>query len=267
MNGDVPIQVVVAAFRDERAADEALKQLKEASREHVIKIDQAAVLRRDANNKLFVNDVNDMGGGKGAAIGGVSGAVIGLLAGPVGWGVALGALVGGLAAKARDGGFNDARLKQLGEGLKPGTSAIVAVVEHTWVREVEKELAEAGANVVTETLQKDIAQQLEAGHDVAITVLSAPGVVAGQRTAGGGEEAEVERFVATDQGVYVEGAAVDKDRIRAGAAVVTSEGGAAVTAEGPRSAVEPKADAPAQSGQQPAGGTSAPEKPGETKPS
>jgi len=43
-----------------------------------------------------------------------------------------------VAAKLRDSGFPQERLKAIGDGLKPGTSAIVAVVEHTWVAEVQK---------------------------------------------------------------------------------------------------------------------------------
>jgi uncharacterized membrane protein len=131
MTGEIPIQVVVAAFREEWAADEELEQLRATQRQGLIKIDDAAVLRRDAKNKLHIKETADMGGGKGAAVGGVTGAVVGLLAGPVGWGLGLGALVGGLAAKLRDTGFPDERLRKLGQGLRPGTSALVAVVEHT----------------------------------------------------------------------------------------------------------------------------------------
>ena len=134
---DVPVQVVVAAFKDENTAGEALKALKQARNQGLIKIVDAAVLRKDANGKLHIKETADMGGGKGAVIGGVAGAVVGLLAGPVGWAALGGAVIGGLAAKLHDGGFKDERLKKLGEGLGPGNSAIVAVVEHTWVREVE----------------------------------------------------------------------------------------------------------------------------------
>src|SRR4051812_14874960 len=118
MTGEIPIQIVVAAFRDEGAADEALEQLRAVQRQGMIKIDDAAVLRRDANDKLHIKEIADMGGGKGAVVGGVTGAVLGILAGPVGWTVGIGALVGGLAAKLRDAGFPDARLREIGQGLR-----------------------------------------------------------------------------------------------------------------------------------------------------
>ena len=162
MNKDVPVQVIVAAFDDEHGAEKALKELKEARKEKLIGIQDAAILRRDAGGKLHIKETADMRGGKGAVIGGVVGAVAGLVAGPLVLATAAGALIGGLAAKLRDSGFPDERLKMLGESLTPGTSAIVAVIEHKWVAEVERALAEYGADVVTEVVAADIAAQLEA---------------------------------------------------------------------------------------------------------
>jgi hypothetical protein len=44
----------------------------------------------------------------------------------------------------------------LGEGLTPGSSAIVAAVEHKWVAEVSDELAREGGDLLTEALKTDI---------------------------------------------------------------------------------------------------------------
>ena len=162
MNKDVPVQVIVAAFDDEHGAEKALQELKEARKEKLIGIQDAAILWRDAGGKLHIKETTDMRGGKGAVIGGVIGAVAGVLAGPLVLATAAGALIGGLAAKLRDSGFPDERLKMLGKALTPGTSAIIAVIEHRWVAEYEQALAEYGANVVTEVVKADIAAQLEA---------------------------------------------------------------------------------------------------------
>jgi uncharacterized membrane protein len=235
MSGEVPIQVVVAAFRDEQAAGEALKELKSAQGQGLIKIDDAAVLRRDASNKLHITETADMSGGKGAVVGGVTGAVLGVLGGPAVWAATgVGALVGGLAAKLHDSGFRDARLRQLGEGLQPGTSAIVAVVEHTWVRQVARQLEQEGADVVTEGLRQDIAEQLQAGRDVAYSALSAAGVLDVERAVGGQDYGEVDRIVASDQGVYFEAGKVDKEGAAAVAGVVTDQGAVIVGGETPR---------------------------------
>jgi uncharacterized membrane protein len=156
---DVPLQIIVAAFQEEDAADEALKTLKEAKREKLISIDNAAVIRKDEGGKLHIKETADMGGGKGAGVGVLVGGAIGLLAGPLGVAVgsALGAAVGGVTAKLYDGGFKDDRLREIGSSLQPGTSAIVAVIEHRWVADLEKELAEEGADVMTAALAEYIA--------------------------------------------------------------------------------------------------------------
>jgi uncharacterized membrane protein len=223
---DVPVQLIVAAFQDEKSADEALKVLKQARRERLIGIQNAAVLRKDETGKLHIKETADMGGGKGATLGGVTGAAIGLIAGPALLvPVAVGALVGGLAAKLRDSGFSDERLKTLGENLKPGSSAIVAVVEHKWVAEVEKAMAEAGADAVTAALGADIAEQLEAGHQVAYTAISSEQGFSAARVAGGEDSIEggkivVDdsgvyggRFYATDEGFVIEGIAADEEGV------------------------------------------------------
>jgi len=200
---DVPVQLIVAAFKEEKTAKEALKALKEAKKAGLIKIENAAVLRKNEKGKLYIKETEDMGGGKGAAFGGVAGAVIGLIAGPaLVVPAAVGALVGGLTAKLRDTGFSNQRLETLGEGLQPGSSAIVAVVEHTWVDKVEETLAEAEADVMTAEIKADIAAQLEAGHEVAYSVISdQDGLLAG-RVAGGEDEVEGGMLAVDDSGMY-----------------------------------------------------------------
>lgn len=200
---EVPLQIIIAAFQEEDAADQALKTLKEAKKEKLISIDNAAVIRKDDDGKLHIKETADMGGGKGAGVGALVGGAIGLLAGPLGVaaGSALGAAVGGITAKLYDGGFKDDRLRQIGTSLEPGTSAIIAVIEHRWVAELERELAEEGADVTTAALAADIAEQLQKGGEVSYTALSGEAGFAAGRVATTDDEAVVSGFIATDEGV------------------------------------------------------------------
>ena len=200
---EVPLQIIIAAFQEEDAADQALKALKEAKREKLISIDNAAVIRKDDDGKLHIKETADMGGGKGAGVGALVGGAIGLLAGPLGVaaGGALGAAVGGITAKLYDGGFKDDRLRQIGTSLEPGTSAIIAVIEHRWVAELERELAEEGADVTTAALAADIAEQLQKGGEVSYTAVSGEEGFAAGRIATTDDEAVVSGFIATDEGV------------------------------------------------------------------
>lgn len=222
---DTPVQLIVVAFKDEKSAGEALKSLKQAQKEKLIKIENAAVLHKDEKGKLHIKETADMGGKKGATLGGVAGAAIGAIAGaalvvPI----AVGALVGGLTAKLRDSGFSDARLQQLGEGLTPGSSAIVAVVEHTWVDQVKAALAQEEANMFTEALSADISEQLEAGHQVAYTALASEHGFAASRIAGGEDMVEGSQVVVDDSGVYGGQFVATKDGFAVVAMQSTEEG-------------------------------------------
>jgi len=222
---EVPVQIVIAAFNEEKAADEVLFELKEAQWAGLIGIQNAAVLRRDEKDKLHVKELKDWGGGKGAAAGGAIGAVAGILLGPGALVAgAAGALIGGLAAKLRDSGFSDVRLKKVGEGLKPGTSAIIAVIEHKWVDALQKEMAEAGADVFTEEISADIATQLDAGREVAYTVLSTRDAFAAGRVAADEDEVEAGGLVITDEGLIAGDYAATEVAIAAERLVATDEG-------------------------------------------
>jgi uncharacterized membrane protein len=171
---DVPTQIILAAFKEEDGADDALKQLKAAQKEHLIKVENVAVLRCDQQGKLSIKEPTDRGFAEGAVIGGAVGAVVGVLFGPLVLATAAGgAALGGLVAQLHDSGFDDNRLRELGKSLQPGTSAIVAVIDHVWVAELEEELRKTGADTVTQQLGADIAEQLKAGHDVAYTAIAA----------------------------------------------------------------------------------------------
>src|SRR5689334_24977968 len=106
-----PVQIIVAAFNDEVTADEVLEGLKDAQAEGLIKIQDAAVVRRDVNDKLHIKETGDWSGKRGAVTGGVIGALVGLAAGPVGWVALGGAAIGGVLAKVRDSGIPDERLR------------------------------------------------------------------------------------------------------------------------------------------------------------
>ena len=226
---EAPVQIVVAAFKEERAADQALFELKQAKWAGVIGIQNAAVLRMDQKGKLHIKETGDWGGGKGAVAGAVIGGTIGLLTGPIGWLGLTGAVIGGLAAKLRDSGFSDARLNPLGSALQPGTSALVAVIEHKWVAELEKQMQEAGADVMTEEISADIAAQLEAGREVAYTALAGQDAVAAGRAVVGEDAEDISGLVLTKEGLVAGEVAATEEGVAVRRMVATEEG---VAAEG-----------------------------------
>jgi hypothetical protein len=138
--------------------------------------------------------------------------VVGLIAGPVGvaLGAGAGAALGGVAAHG-DAGFKDERLEKIGEGLEPGTSAIVAIVEHKWVAAVQAQLEEEAADVMAQQLSADIHAQLSEGKEVAYSAIAAEGAASITRTAGNEKEMEQESVVVTDEGTEVLEAVVTEE--------------------------------------------------------
>lgn len=223
---EAPVELIVAAFQTETGAEDALAQLKEAKRERMIAIQDAAVIRRDMKDRVHIKDVKDVGGGRGAVAGAVFGTAIALLAGPAGIlvGGALGALVGGLTAKAVDMGLPNERLKELSESLKPGTSAIIAIIEHTWVRDIEAMMAETGAQVVRQAIKTDIAKQLEAGKEVAYSATETGDSMSFSRMAGDDDVMEISDLVLTEDGLGARATVVSKAGITSQGLLLTQDG-------------------------------------------
>ena len=78
---------------------------------------------------------------------------------------ATGALLGGLAAKHVDTGLPNDQLKNLAETLEPGTSMLVAIIEHRWLGDVKEALGNSGARVVmAEAMKKELTEKFGDGE-------------------------------------------------------------------------------------------------------
>lgn len=226
---EAPVQLLVAAFTEEDAADKVFEQLKQAKKEKLIHIQDVAVIKRDMDSKIHINEPKDWKAGKGAGVGAVIGAALGIITGPgVVLTTAAGAAIGGLAAKLRDAGFPDDQLRQVGEALKPGTSAIVAIIEHTWVVDIENEMQAQGAQVMRQAISEDITKQLEAGRDVAYSAVAMEGAASVQRVSAGKDDAQIDSATITEDGLSATSATATAAGIT-GTNVVATDQGAVVT--------------------------------------
>ncbi len=209
------VGLFVAAFVDERRADDALNGMKEAKKSGDFFFDDAAVVRSDDKGKIHITETGDMKAGTGAGIGALVGGVLAVISGPVGLAVGLlgGAAVGGLAV-LKDSGFSNEGLKELGSALVPGSSAIVATTSKKFVEEVRKAATEGQNLSFAKEISADIRANLEARQDVLYTmVLTEEGVGAA-------------KVVSSPTMLAVFGIAATEDEVVAGGAVVTDEGAA-----------------------------------------
>jgi len=158
-----PFKFIVASFPGLDTAARELKFLNEGERPKTIGLMNAAVIQKDEHGKIHVFETADTSGKKGAVIGGALGGVLGLLSGPgaVVVGAAGAALVGGLAARLHDAGINNAALKEFGDTLQPGTSALILILGAEWVDPIARDLTAAGGKVLTDSLDEALVAQID----------------------------------------------------------------------------------------------------------
>ena len=159
-----PIELLVAAFDGETAAETALKQLKDMQKDGVVSIVNAAVLVKTASGHAHIKETEDVRAPAGAVFGAIVGGLVGLIGGPAGVivGAAAGAAAGGVAAHKIDMGFTNSNLEQMQALLPPGSSAIIAMVSLDWVERVSQALEALKARLVRQSLNDDALHA--AGH-------------------------------------------------------------------------------------------------------
>jgi uncharacterized membrane protein len=241
--GVAGVGLFVAAYVDERGADQALEDLKQAKKDGQFYYDDAAVVRRSAAGKVHINETGDMGSGKGAGIGALIGGVIGLLGGPAGVavGAAAGAAVGGITAHHYDAGFDNESLKEIGGALPSGTSALAVTTSQDFVEAVREQAPQEETLTLARDIATEINDRLSARQDVLMAMLLTEEGVAASEVVSSPSEVAAFGIAATEEGVVA----------RAG--VATPEGVAVVDAVAPAGAppveegAEDEADQPADS--------------------
>jgi uncharacterized membrane protein len=137
-------EVIASIYDKLDGADETLAFLDNLSKSGVLAIKHAAVIVKDEDGNIKVEERGDVSSKQGALFGAISGGLIGLLGGPIGVIVsaAAGAATGGVAASKIDMGFSDDFLKRIQEELQPGKSALIAVVEHEMIEDLSYALSD-----------------------------------------------------------------------------------------------------------------------------
>jgi uncharacterized membrane protein len=115
--------LVVMTFDDVDEARNVVTALRNLEKAGRLSIDDTAVIRRDPDGKLHVDNQVDSSVKGGAVVGGILGLLIGSIIFPLG-GLVLGAAGGALVGKMMDTGIEKSFVKEVSESLQPGGSAL-----------------------------------------------------------------------------------------------------------------------------------------------
>jgi uncharacterized membrane protein len=152
--------LVVLAFDTETGAEQMRDDLLEMQKEHLIGLEDAAVAVRNKEGKVKIEQVTDLAG-----MWALGGAFWGLLLGliffvPV-FGLLVGAAAGALAGKYQDIGVDDKFIKEVGDTLQPGTSALFLLVKEVVPDKVEDALKKyKNVKVIKTSLSKEQEEKL-----------------------------------------------------------------------------------------------------------
>ncbi len=165
--------LVVLAFDNETNAGQMRDDLLKLEKEHLIGLEDAAVVVRNKEGKVRVHqEVNMVGAGA------LGGAFWGLLIGfiffvPI-FGLVLGAAAGAIAGKYTNVGLNEKFIKDVGNTIQPGNSALFLLVRQATPDRVMDELKKyKNVKVLKTSLSKEQEEHLReafAGQDVKVTL-------------------------------------------------------------------------------------------------
>lgn len=158
--------LIVVGFDSEMKADEVLNKLGKLQKSHLIDLDDAAVVIKDEKGKLRVKQAFNLVAA-GASSGSFWGLLIGLIFLHPLLGVVAGAASGALSGSLTDIGINDDFIKDLGETLEPGASALFVLVRKATPDKVLEELKPFDGKILQTSLSKTDEESLKAAMEKA----------------------------------------------------------------------------------------------------
>src|SRR3954452_12941604 len=162
--------LVAIAYPDADTAERVRSELVQATKEHLLQLEDAVVVVHEPDGKSKLNQAVSTTGA-GAAGGALWGGLIGLIFLAPLFGMAIGAASGALAGKVSDAGVNDDFMKQLGAKLPPGAAALIMLGRSDAPEKVIDRVKSYGGEVIQTSLGTEEEERLRSalGESVSAT--------------------------------------------------------------------------------------------------
>ncbi|MEA2622986.1 MAG: hypothetical protein QOH61_1896 [Chloroflexota bacterium] len=154
--------LLAIAYPDVETAEQVRGTLIEATKEHLVALEDAVVVEHRPDGKIKLHQAMSPTGA-GAAGGAVWGGRIGLIFLAPMVGMAIGAATGAAAGKVSDVGVDDNFLKQLGDKLEPGGAALIALGRSDAPEKLLERLRPFGGHVIQTSLDPEAEERVRAG--------------------------------------------------------------------------------------------------------
>jgi uncharacterized membrane protein len=160
IRGLIMADLIVVAYDDPYKAEEVRLTLAKLQVEHLIELEDAAVVVKNAEGKVKLKQAINLTSA-GAVSGGFWGLLIGtLFLNPL-LGTAVGAATGALTGSLQDIGVDDNFMRELGETLLPNTSALFVLVKKVTPDKVLEEVSKYGGKILRSSLSKTEEAELQ----------------------------------------------------------------------------------------------------------
>ena len=154
-------KLVAIAYQDAETAQRVRAVLIEATKEHLLQLDDAVVVERQPDGKVKLHQAMSTSGA-GAAGGALWGGLIGLLFLAPLFGMAIGAAAGAAGGALSDVGVNDDFMKELGNRIEPGGAALIALGSTEARDKLLERVRPYGGDIIQTSLSTEEEERLRA---------------------------------------------------------------------------------------------------------
>ena len=151
--------LIAIAYPDAQTAERVRAELVQATKEHLVQLEDAVVVEHSADGKIKLHQAMSLTGA-GAAGGALWGGLIGLLFLAPLVGMAIGAASGAAAGKLSDTGVDDNFLKELGAKMPAGGAALIALGRAGAPEKLIERLKPFGGHLIQSSLDDEAEERL-----------------------------------------------------------------------------------------------------------